>query len=702
MNQNSFEMRREGRIHTVLATIFIIFVAALVAIISLYWFVALEPSLKSNALSNANALAQSQAKFIAHTLASNNGAGIDAINTDIQDILLLKNQENYEPFILGIGLELDDSAAVGIPLQGLMLTYGVSECSSCFITEIPLFNPDTRELIGVSRFLSNDLFYREMAEAVRVRLFGLTAIVLILLLIVWWAVISLVNKIRNSERNLHQLFEAAPFPMLLVDMERRIITRANRNAVEQLSIDSGSALTALAIPLAEILDETPHHGLLRDREVAVPVVGEEPRWALVSAARLTGHDDALAIAGVVDVSTLHAARVALDAARERAEAASRSKSEFLATMSHEIRTPLNGILGMVQLLKRNELDDQQREYVDAIARSGEGLLVLLNDILDLSRMEASRLEISREPFQLEVVLDEIKSLMAPQAREKGLILRFGVADGVPRSLLGDAARLRQILLNLVGNAIKFTQHGQVAVTVNASEPDTHNALLLRFEVADTGIGIPDEMQALIFDRFTQGDQSISRRFGGAGLGLAIVKRLVNMMGGEIGVVSHAGGGSVFTFEVQVHLAQGRAEPPPAVDEPADRPAGPMKILVAEDVPINRRVVKGLLNAEGHLVVEAANGREAVEAAGRERFDVILMDLQMPELDGYEATRWIRGGGGPSCDTPILALTANILKDEQLRCIAAGMNGFIIKPFTLDKLMHEIAQVTGGAARVLAH
>jgi signal transduction histidine kinase/CheY-like chemotaxis protein len=548
--------------------------------------------------------------------------------------------------------------------------------------------------MGVARFLSNDIFYREMAENVRVWLLLLTGLALFLLLIVWRAVSSLVAKIRHSERNLHQLFEAAPFPMLLIDTERQIVALANRNAMEQMQVDDGSPLSLLALPLSEILAEVSTKGQIDDREIAIPLDSGGTRWAMISASRLASYNRSLVIIGIVDISTIRAAQSVLEVARERAEAASRAKSEFLATMSHEIRTPLNGILGMVQLLKRSDLDKQQQEYLDAIARSGEGLLILLNDILDLSRMEASRLELSHEPFDLDRVIEDLKSMMVPMAREKQLALRMEVSDEVPRFLSGDAARLRQILLNLVGNAIKFTNHGQVMVRVSATEPDANQALSLRFSVADTGIGIPVEMQSIIFERFTQGDQSISRRFGGAGLGLAIVKRLVNMMGGEIGVTSQPGQGSTFAFDVRVHLAQGQIQLPTRSGVVINKPEHALKILVAEDVDINRRVVKGLLNSEGHQVIEATNGREAVDAANAEAFDAILMDLQMPELDGYEATQLIRSGNGPSRNTPILALTANILKDEQMHCITVGMNGFIIKPFTLDKLMDELALVVG--------
>jgi signal transduction histidine kinase/ActR/RegA family two-component response regulator len=422
---------------------------------------------------------------------------------------------------------------------------------------------------------------------------------------------------------------------------------------------------------------------------------------MISASSLAPYNRSLVIIGIVDISTIRAAQSVLEVARERAETASRAKSEFLATMSHEIRTPLNGILGMVQLLKRSDLDNQQQEYLDAIARSGEGLLVLLNDILDLSRMEASRLELSHEPFDLGRVIEDLKSMMVPLASEKHIDLRMEVSDEVPRFLSGDAARLRQILLNLVGNAIKFTNQGQVVVRVSATEPDANQALSLRFSVTDTGIGIPVEMQSIIFERFTQGDQSISRRFGGAGLGLAIVKRLVNMMGGEIGVTSQSGQGSTFAFDVRVHLAQGQIHLPTRSGVVVNKPDHALKILVAEDVDINRRVVKGLLNSEGHQVIEATNGREAVDAADAEEFDAILMDLQMPVLDGYEATQLIRSGSGPSRHSPILALTANILKDEQVHCLAVGMNGFIIKPFTLDKLMNELALVVGNRSSHLA-
>lgn len=692
MNRNRVAAGREGHAQKLLASIFILFTAALVGIIGLYWLFSLEPALKNNAMTNATALAESHARVLSGALARAGESGINAINNDIEELLLLENQQSNEPFIVGIDIELDSAAFPELPESGHTLFYGSSECPSCFVSEIPLFNPTTRELMGVAKFLSSDLFYRKTAESVRTWLLLLTGLALILLLIVWRAVSSLVAKIRHSEQNLYQMFEAAPFPMLLIDTERQIVAHANRNAAEQMQVDEGSPLSLLALPVANIIDELRLTGKIDHREMAIPLESGAQRWAMISASALGSVNREQVIVGIVDISTIRAAQSVLELARERAEAASRAKSEFLATMSHEIRTPLNGILGMVQLLKRSDLDNQQEEYLDAIARSGEGLLVLLNDILDLSRMEASRMQLSHEPFSLDVLVADINSLMLPMAREKGLALRVDVASDIPRFLRGDAARLRQILVNLVGNAIKFTNQGQVVVDVSATQADANQALSLRFSVADTGIGIPAEMQSIIFERFTQGDQSISRRFGGAGLGLAIVKRLVNMMGGEIGVVSQSGVGSTFSFDVRVHQAEEQTPIPSISHEVGHKPDHALKILVAEDVAINRRVVKGLLSMEGHQVIEAANGREAVEAANTEHFDAILMDLQMPELDGYEATQLIRAGKGPSRTTPILALTANILMDEQAHCIAVGMNGFLIKPFTLDKLMDELARV----------
>jgi signal transduction histidine kinase/CheY-like chemotaxis protein/HPt (histidine-containing phosphotransfer) domain-containing protein len=406
--------------------------------------------------------------------------------------------------------------------------------------------------------------------------------------------------------------------------------------------------------------------------------------------RVEGRDE---LTRVVDAYNTVAQRVREE--WRRADAATRAKSEFLAVMSHEIRTPMNGVLGMAHLLLDTPLTAAQRRQAETLRDSGEALLTILNDILDFSKMEAGKLELADEDFDLERVVGSVTALMTPRAHEKGLALRASVASEVPTALRGDAGRLRQVLLNLVGNAIKFTEVGEIVVDLTLSGP-ADGRLPLSVTVHDTGIGIPPEAQARLFQEFTQVDASATRRFGGTGLGLAICRRIVLAMGGEISVESRPGAGATFT----VRVALERAHAPLAAETNVDERSGrPLRILLAEDHPVNREVALGLLKRHGHAVTVVTDGAQAVPAARDGGFDVILMDVHMPGMDGIEASRIIRGFPPPAGRVPIVALSASVLKDEVNVCFEAGMDEFLAKPIDPGALARALARL--GASRAAA-
>ena len=381
--------------------------------------------------------------------------------------------------------------------------------------------------------------------------------------------------------------------------------------------------------------------------------------------------------------------------KTQAEAANQAKASFLATMSHEIRTPLNVVLGFLNLLQDTDLSGTQQSYIETARDSGHALLELINDILDTTKMEAGKLVIEATPFALRPLLDGIVEMLGPRAQAKDVGLELNVPGPIPPLLIGDPGRIRQVLSNLVGNAIKFTEEGRVRIAVH-TVPDSDGPVLLRFEIADTGIGIPDDRQASLFTEFTTIDSSYARKYGGTGLGLAICKRLVAMMGGEIGFASTHGVGSVFWFTLHLEVAHDRmppAEPVHMADTLVEAAARSCRVLLAEDNPGNRMVAKTMLEKAGHRVDAVANGVEAVQAIRALPYDVVLMDISMPEMDGLEAAAAIRALDGPLSEIPIVAMTAHVMSGDRERILAAGMNDYLPKPVTRRALIGAIARWT---------
>ena len=463
-------------------------------------------------------------------------------------------------------------------------------------------------------------------------------------------------------------------------------------------LDDGAMLFALLDPdgraglLAQIADSARQHWSIHQRVEFGAQGLTAARWVDIHCTCVHQHADEEVWNGyLADVTAEHTAAQALNAAKQTAEDATRSKSLFLANMSHEIRTPMNAIIGMSHLALKTGLTPRQHDYVQKIQRAGQHLLGIINDILDFSKIEADKLQVENQPFELDQVMENLATLIGDKVSAKGLELVFDVAPDVPTSLVGDSLRLGQILINYANNAVKFTERGQVSVSVRVHGADA-GRVLLHFAVRDTGIGLTEEQMRQLFRSFQQADASTTRKYGGTGLGLAISKKLAQLMGGEVGVESAVGKGSTFWFTADLEVGQGEGRQSQRVAAgnalEAMKTIHGARVLLAEDNELNQQVAAELLADAGMVVDIANNGVEAVAMAQRAAYDIVLMDMQMPEMDGVEATRALRAI--PALDAlPVVAMTANAMQADRELCIQAGMVDFVTKPIEPDDLWRAL-------------
>lgn len=854
---------RSNRLRTtsyLINAVFLILTLALQGLLAVYWFQILEPELREKASVDAKIMAEAQSLRLANVLNEiPEDENFDPIYELVDRILLYKTNESEEPMYVGLRIEMDEEFYPSVPI-----TAGNDKCVSCFHSRIELYSPDTYELIGITQFWTSDSFYQTVARDIRNKLAIESVLSLILLILAWGASFFLLQTL-SREENLRRASELAltrnqeKYHRLLSNLnqyfvytrnEEGVITGTSENVVSLFGYLPDEMVEIVGLLTSNPINQVAVHyysaGKRSDRqlEFEAEILDKygKKRWLLLSEVSLfDDQNNFISIEGLGrDITKQKQIESDLRIAKDQAEVANQAKGQFLANMSHEIRTPLNAIIGNTYLALRSHLDSKQKSLMKRIDSSAHVLLSLVNDILDISKIEAGKMELERIPFTIEEILTSLSNVTAIQATNKGLDIIYFVEPNIPQPLVGDPLRMGQILLNLVNNAIKFTEKGEILLSIKI-DATAEDQLTLKFSVKDDGIGIAEDKQDLLFSSFNQVDNSITRKYGGTGLGLAISAKLVNLMGGEIWVDSEFSKGSTFSFTTKLEISeevipnlksQAQAEQEnsllgkhillvddsttstyvlaemlkhmgchvsvahsgneclaklhdieetvhlmivdwkmpemdgvelikrihsqrmkSALSETSNLPAIVMltayghdenyiqqiqelplsgqlskpvtqaklfnilsssllnkspeqteddliidiplascegkKILLAEDNKLNQEVVIGLLDDIKVEVVIANNGKESIMRAKEQRFDLILMDIQMPEMDGLTACKILRNE--LKLTTPIIAMTAHAMREDRERSLAAGMEDHLSKPIDVDLFYKTVGQ-----------
>ncbi len=505
---------------------------------------------------------------------------------------------------------------------------------------------------------------------------------------------------RSQEQRLNELLNAVPTPLVLTDMRTGVINFANHHATELYGLTVGGKPVesfyrdvSRREELISILREV---GRVDNFEAEISDGKGGWHWVLMSARIMNYQGTTCVLVASYVITERKRAQQILAKEKSRVEELSRKKSEFVAVISHEVRTPMNGVLGMARLLLESDMTHEQRDFAETILRSGESLLTILNDLLDISKLEAGKLDLERIAFSPKAIVHDALGLMTGRAEEKGLSIVLDIDPNMPEAVRGDPHRMRQILLNLLSNAVKFTPAG--AVTIGLKQKSANGTAQITLSVSDTGVGIKPELQESLFSAYSQASTEIARKYGGTGLGLNICRRLAGLMGGEITLESKVGEGSTFSFSAPFEITDVDEIPVvPPIKEAARSELtilAPFKVLLVEDNEINRRVAIGMLARQGHSVVTADDGQQALEMLEGDLPDIILMDRHMPIMNGLEATRRIRSLGGPAAALPIIGVTAAANSEEVAACLAAGMNDVVTKPIHPAMLARALAKFSG--------